>query len=164
MEGGVDWGGVSWGDRVSWHGDVLGCMIWGWLSLHSVWTFIALIDIACMYWDPEGRASGGIECWCCERLVQAISALAHWGHPIKAGTIPQSGSGLWYGIGGCAAMMSGMGGLGRGEGVGSGMWGRGGLVGVGWGAWVSVEYDGMGGVGMGRRASCQGLGLVGGTP
>ena len=48
MEGGVDWGGVSWGDRVPWHGDVLGCMIWGWLSLHSVWTFIALIDISCM--------------------------------------------------------------------------------------------------------------------
>ena len=61
-------------------------------------------------------------------------------------------------------MMSGIGGLGRGEGVGSGMWGRVGLVGVGWGAWVSVEYGGMGGVGMGRRASCQGLGLVGGTP
>ena len=98
MEGGVDWGGVSWGDRVPRHGDVLGCMIWGWLSLHSVWTFFSLIEISCMHWDPEGRASGGIECWCCERLVQAISALSHWGHPIKAGTIPQSGSkggGLW---------------------------------------------------------------------
>ena len=92
MEGGVGWSGVSWGDRVPRHGDVLGCMIWGSLSLHSVWTFFALIDISCMYWDPEGRASGGIKCWCCERLVQAISALAHWGHPIKAGTIPQSGS------------------------------------------------------------------------
>jgi len=57
-------------------------------------------------------------------------------------------------------MMSGSGGL---EGVGSGMWGRMGLAGVGWGAWVSMEYGGMGGVGVGRRASCQGLGLLGGT-
>ena len=56
--------------------------------------------------------------------------------------------------------MSGSGGL---EGVGSGMWGRMGLAGVGWGAWVSMEYGGMGGVGVGRRASCQGLGLLGGT-
>ena len=99
--------------------------------------------------------------------MQAILALVHWGHPIKAGIILQSesgGAGLWDGIGGCAAMMSGSGGLGRGEGVGSGMWGRMGLVGVGWGAWVSVENGGMGGVGVGRRASCQGLGLVGGTP
>ena len=96
--------------------------------------------------------------------MQAISALVHWGHPIKVGIILQSGSGgagLWDG---CAAMMSGIGGLGRGEGVGSRMWGRVGLVGVGWGAWVSVEYGGMGGVGVGRRASCQGLELVGGTP
>ena len=91
--GRVKWGGVSWGDKVSRHGDVLWCMIWGWLSLHSVWTFIAFVDISCIYWDPEGRASGDIECWCCERLVQAISALAHLEHPIKAGTIPQSGSG-----------------------------------------------------------------------
>ena len=44
----VDWGGVSWGDRVPRHGDVLGCVIWGWLSLHSVWAFIALVDIYCM--------------------------------------------------------------------------------------------------------------------
>jgi hypothetical protein len=90
-------------------------------------------------------------------LHSLLTRASPWG-------IPQSGSGLWCGVGGCDAMMSGSGGLGRGQGVGSGMWGRMGLVGVGWGAWVSVEYGGMGGVGVGRRASCQGLGLVGGTP
>jgi hypothetical protein len=59
--GRVKWGGVGWGDKVSRHGDVLGCMIWGWPFLHSVSTFIAFIDISCMYWDPEGRVSGDIE-------------------------------------------------------------------------------------------------------